>query len=350
MRAATGVVVRTMLVVAVLGGTGACDKGHMVNPGGPSPVSSLQSITIAGTLSLAHPGDTGQLTATVSFSDGTSKDVTGEAVWSPSAPGTPIVVKAGQVTAKEFGTSVITVSYGGKSGSLTARVAPVGAFLIGGKVTDAGHSAQAKVEATSASGVYSTMTDTSGTFVLPGAGAVTLLVSKYGYSDVVEQVTVEQDQQVNVELQERLQTGTVAGVYTLTFIASPSCTLPPEARQRTYLASIEQVDSRYEPSDLDVTLDGASFAFAFGGDAGFTGNVDGNSVRFAITNDLNGYYAFIERVGSQYMHYSGTATGTVGNGSIITTFNGRVALSTTGVGGTTLAECTAPDHRLEFRR
>jgi hypothetical protein len=352
---ATGrAVVRHVLVLAALAGAVAC---HDKNPAGPSPVPSpvpspsspvAQSIAIGGTLSLHQPGDTGQLTATATFSDGTTKDVTAEALW--GSTGSAVIVSlAGLVTAGRYGSSEIVVTCGTAHQSIAVRVAPEGAFLMEGTVTDTGHPVgQAKVDATFASGTYSTLTDASGAFVLPGAGAVTLQVSKYGYDTAVRQVTVDRDDRVTLELRQGQQAGTIPGRYTVTFIASPSCTLPPEARQRTYGALIEEGRVYHASEDLDVTLDGANLVFGWGGDAGFTGTVDGNTVRFAITDDLmNGYYAFIERIGNMDMHYQGTATGTLSDRAIVTRFNGTVLLRS---GTTTVGVCSAADHRLEFAR
>ena len=62
-----------------------------------------------------------------------------------------------------------------------------------------------------------------------------------------------------------------------------------------------------------------------------------------------GYYSLIERVGTMDMAYQGTATGVASEKRIATTFSGRVLLKAA-MGGAMIAQCTAPDHRLEFAR
>jgi hypothetical protein len=176
---------------------------------------------------------------------------------------------------------------------------------------------------------------------VPGAGVVSLRVSKYGYDAAVRQLTVDRDEQVTLEMWQLGQPGAIAGRYTVTFIASPSCTLPPEARQRTYGAVIEEARVYCEPWDLDVTLDGAAFVVGCGGDAGFIGTVDDNTERFEIGDGMaGGYYSLVERVGNMTMHYEGAATGTVSDKKIVTAFDGRVVLRT---GTATVAECRAAD-------
>lgn len=225
-------------------------------------------------------------------------------------------------------------------------------------MTNASQSKVADVEATSAFGTYSTRSDTAGAFAVPAVGATTLRVSMSGYDTAIRQMTVNQDDQVIVELQQPprpppVQPRPFSGRYTLTFVASPSCPLdlPAEARQRTYVADVNDAKIWGEPWDLDVSLSGATFAiFGMSADAGFIGTLDGNTVRFPVGDDPSGYYTFVERIGDLYMSYRGTATGTVTDRAILTTFNGRVVLSTAAVNGWTVTECSAADHRLDFAR
>ena len=341
-------VLRRALWVAVLAAGIGCDR----NPAAPSPLPntpntqaapSVTSLAIGGTLSLHQPGDTGQLSATATFMDGTTKDVTHEAVWGSDLK--TLTVSAGLVTAISFGSGEVVATYGAARQSVPARVAPAGAFLLNGKVTDDGHAVgEAKVEATSASGAYSTMTDLSGAFVVPGAGGVTLRVSKYGYDASVTQVTLDRDDQVAVGLRQQAQPGSIVGLYTLTFIASPSCALPPEAMSRTYRASIQEARNWHEPWDLDVTLDVAPLPTSWA-EPGFIGRMDGATVRFTITDDVNGSYAFIEQVGPATLHFVGTAAATFSDRGIVATFDGSVVFR-----GMSVVECRAADHRLEFTR
>jgi len=341
-------VLRLALWVAVLAAGIGCDR----NPAAPSPlpntpnmqeVPSVRSLAIGGALSLHQPGDTGQLSATATFVDGTAKDVTHEAQWGSDLQ--TVTVSAGLVTAIAFGNGEVVAMYGAVRQSVPARVAPAGAFVLKGRVTDGGRPVgEAKVEATSAPGAYSTITDTSGAFVVPGAGGITLRVSKYGYDASVTQMTLDRDDQVAVGLRQQAQPGSIVGRYTLTFIASPSCALPPEAMSRTYRASIQEARNWHEPWDLDVTLDVAPLSTSWA-EPGFIGRVDGATVRFTIEDDVNGSYAFVEQVGPSTLHFVGTAAGTFSDRGIVAKFDGSVVLR-----GTTVVECRAADHRLEFTR
>ena len=94
----------------------------------PTPTNPVaQSITVNGTLSLRQPGDTGQLTAIATLSDGTTRDVTALAGWSG---GTRVgdntrvvsVTQAGLLTAVDFGQTTIVVGYYPASVTVPVRV------------------------------------------------------------------------------------------------------------------------------------------------------------------------------------------------------------------------------------
>ena len=90
----------------------------------PPPVV-LQSIVVTpAAQSLANPG-TLQFTATGSYSDGTTKNLTSSATWSSSAPAATISV-GGLATSASTGPTMIKASSGGITGSTTLTVlAPV---------------------------------------------------------------------------------------------------------------------------------------------------------------------------------------------------------------------------------
>jgi hypothetical protein len=251
------------------------------SPSAPSTTEPVRSIAATGTLSLRQPGDSGQLTAIATFTDGTTKDVTAEAYWLVSSG--VASASAGLVTALGYGGGTLTVSIGGAHATVPLRIVPDGAFLIQGKVTDQGAPvAGVKVEATCAAGCYAAVTDAAGAFSLPGAGDVTLKISGEGYQVSTTQVAVSGDRQVAIALdRDEVATGPVLGRYTLTFTASPSCTFPPEAVRRTYVAEI--VDSRQAVLNLDVWLSGAPLVTSgWFDEAGFVGRFDGRTVRFHV--------------------------------------------------------------------
>jgi len=152
----------------------------------------------------------------------------------------------------------------------------------------------------------------------------------------------------------------IEGVYNLTFVAAPSCVLPKEFMQRTYLARITE-----KADDLLVELSGPGFPedFRYFYPYGFKGKRDGSAVRFDLHGDPcsldplcwdyeylfrefpDGICSMGESCGSRrFLGYSGTATGTVGERSIPMVFRGTVRLW-----GAQNAACTG-DHKLDLLR
>jgi hypothetical protein len=348
MRALPAGIVRGVLLCGALVAVAGCQNK---NPASPSPALSTAAggITIAGNTALNQPGDTSQLTAAMISADGTTGDVTNVAVWS-GGDGV-VTVRGGLLTAVEYGRGLIKATAEGLVQSMPVRVLPEGMFLLQGHVTESGGPlAQTRVEVTSTSGTVSATTNGSGLFALPGAGPVSVRTEKTGYQAAVRQLTVEGDATVDIVLLREAGTpGNIRGWYTLTFTASPSCALPPEAMRRTYAALVDEGRLINRPEDLVVTLSGADFV-GWANDDGFTGRLQGKTVRFDITDSFDADYAVIERIGKTMdLYYSGTATGTVSDRAIVTTFSGKLIVrSATGPG--TLAECTASDHRLELVR
>ena len=94
-------------------------------------VKTLASISVTPANPSIPIGSTTQMTATGTFSDGTTQDLTGTVTWS-SAPPVPSVITVsnlagtkGLVSALGLGSAAVTATLGGKSGSSTVTVSPI---------------------------------------------------------------------------------------------------------------------------------------------------------------------------------------------------------------------------------
>ncbi len=134
----------------------ACDGG----PNRPTPVVpdvSVQAvfpsrIEITGEDSVP-PGDTTQLTATVHFSDGTSRNVTEEATWLSSDVNVFGLSGPGVVSARARGESFVRVEYRGLQAGRLLFVMPRGTYRLTGVVRKDGEPIDgARVEITSGAG------------------------------------------------------------------------------------------------------------------------------------------------------------------------------------------------------
>jgi hypothetical protein len=216
---------RISLVIGALIGAGACDAntGWPTVPGpvpGPT-ILKVRSLTITGNTSLSAPGETSRLTATATFIDGTTRDVTADAQWSSSNndPLTDIVsvISGGLIRAVRYGKGRVRATYGsdpsGFPASVTVdvRVAPGGAYLVSVDVSD-GHWAMdgALVQVTSPVGSFSVTTNLWGFANLPARGDATLKVEKEGFRVVTQSLDVSSDQNIRIVLQSSNAAGLTA--------------------------------------------------------------------------------------------------------------------------------------------
>jgi hypothetical protein len=122
-------------------------------------------------------------------------------------------------------------------------------------------------------------TDTQGTYWLPAEGDTTIRVSRDSYVPETLEEIIEADGRFDIELQAVAGPGTITGQYKLTVTPSPSCTFPPNLFPRHYGADIQNA-----AGELVVGLSGAQFALWTGGKAGFTGTLDGDVLRFTVSD------------------------------------------------------------------
>ena len=91
--------------LAACGGGGSQQPLTTALPSGPSP----GSLTMAGTSALQSVGATYQFTATVTFSDNTTRDVTSQSLWTSSANSVATITQSGGLE-MAVGTGDVTIS------------------------------------------------------------------------------------------------------------------------------------------------------------------------------------------------------------------------------------------------
>jgi hypothetical protein len=119
---------RLGLVFVVVMGivVGAACGSNPAGPDMPAPAPTatpvtLVSVKVEGADSVSA-GGTVQLKATAQLSDGSSRDVSGQATWQSSRPAVASVSASGQVTAITIGSTDISATYQGQSGRQTVTV------------------------------------------------------------------------------------------------------------------------------------------------------------------------------------------------------------------------------------
>jgi hypothetical protein len=309
------------------------------------PTPRPTGLSLTGPATINHPGETAAFVVIATFDDGSSRDVTGEAVWAPQRKVLSMAAR-GLARAEKYGTEQLTVFYSGVSKTTYVRVAPEGAFLVDGSVlTEGGRPIpNVQVEFVSHCGTMAAVTDDNGRYVLPAQGPATMRVGKEGYEDVSLVVDVSADGAVDFTLRFAPGTGQASAQYQLDVSASSSCNLPQEAMRRSWQALIEQVDSR-----LFVIVSGGDFVAW--GNAGFTGERKGDTLLFVLGPEGDDEYWLVERIpGIGDVYFSGTATGTYDKARFILPFSGTIEVVTSSEGGGINASCQADDHQLEFVR
>jgi len=316
--------------------TVACDSNRIPIPITPRPV-----ITVTGAAFMEQPGEEARFTATASFLNQPSRDVTAEARW--TATGVVQIASPGVIMASRYGDGEVAARYQGATGTAPVRVAPAGSFLVSGTVqSETGFPLLgANVEIASEIGtVNMTTNDALSSYTLPALGAATMRVQVAGFEPDVRQMIVAADSREDVVLPGE----PTSEMYTLSISASPSCTmLPADLRQRTYDAQIDEIRQ-----NLFVTVSGADFYG--GGPVGFTGTRAGNTVQFTIRAEWDDSYNLIEEGDfgdlMTSLSYFGTAEGTDDGVRIGTTFRGTIGLDGWGPG----PQCHATDHQLVLTR
>jgi hypothetical protein len=178
---------RLGLLTAVAGAAllTACGKNETpVTP--TAPTSTVTSVSISQLPASLGPGETAQLTATATLSDGRTQSATTLVTWSSSALAILSVSPTGLVTAVAPGDATVTASY--QSRSTTMGVSVRGGQALQGLITETAPTtarvvpgAQVMVVDGPYQGATAT-TDTGGRFSLANvAGALNLRVSKAGF-------------------------------------------------------------------------------------------------------------------------------------------------------------------------
>jgi hypothetical protein len=328
------------LLLVVLVGAG-CDAESPLAPSAPAPkVPIVQSIAITGTTTLQRPGDAAQLTATITLSDRTTRDVSSEARWSVDHSDI-LAVNNGLLTGRAYGHCHVTVTYGSVSAEAPVHVMPDGTFMLSGRVTDqTGLPVRAaRVSVTPFSPELSVLTNGEGRYTLPARGDVEVHAEMEGFETQIQRVIVSEDTNLDFEL--TLSAGGFGGTYRLTLVVAPSCGLPADVMQRNYLVRVTE-----HPAGVlsVVVLSPEMVAFGF---PGFSGTRDGSHLQFAITDNVAADFVFIEVVdANRQLALVGHASGDIGD-VFSTTFSGRVILRSS---GGALDQCQADNHRLDFAR
>jgi hypothetical protein len=166
----------------------ACSKNVTTPTPVPPGPAQLTRLSVTGNSSLTAIGQTSQLTATATFSDGVVKDVSRDTNWVSNDPSVMVVSSTGLVTAVRFGTSIIYAhyqyaQYQTQSGNLSVTATLPGTFAMTGSVKEPGQGPVAQLRVIDTVSAMSTQTESSGRYYLAllSASPTHLRFEKDGY-------------------------------------------------------------------------------------------------------------------------------------------------------------------------
>jgi hypothetical protein len=162
-----------VLLSGVLGLSGmACDAKNegpplspSPNPAGP-PAPVLAGLTLTGNVSLSAVGETSQLTATASYSDGTTKDVSSQTSWTISDRRVLTSSTTGLLTVVGFGRTFVSARFENKNTFAAVTATPPGTFVITGRVREPGQGGVLDAMITDRGTGLSAMSNAEGVFQL----------------------------------------------------------------------------------------------------------------------------------------------------------------------------------------
>lgn len=130
----------------------------------PSP--TVTRVAISGNATLTRIGETTQLTATATFSDNTTKDVTRDGRWQWGDARIVTISPTGLLTVVGFGSTWTSFAYQSRSSGMTVTATLPGTFVIAGRVREPGAGGLANVRVVDTLSGRSATADSDGYFSL----------------------------------------------------------------------------------------------------------------------------------------------------------------------------------------
>jgi hypothetical protein len=152
----------------------------------------VTAVKITGNTSFSSLGQTSQLTATASLSDGTTKDVTTDARWSTLRPDVIAMGPTGEARVVSFGLTSVSLSYSNKFAAVVVTATPPGTFAMWGRVRQPGVGSVAGARLTENTTHRSVTTDGNGDYTIAELpqNQANLVVEKDGFEPVALNTTL----------------------------------------------------------------------------------------------------------------------------------------------------------------
>jgi hypothetical protein len=170
--------------------------------------NAVQRISIAGNVIFDGINQTRQFTATATFNNGSSKDVTADGQWQSSDTHVATVSETGEARIVSFGTCVISFEYEKQRALVNVRASSPDFFTVEGRVREPGSGGLPGVVVVETSSGRSAVTSANGQFAITDVPRrqLRLKVEKDGY-ETREVETTEQEVDLPMQRVVRLAAG-----------------------------------------------------------------------------------------------------------------------------------------------
>jgi hypothetical protein len=331
------------------------------SPTKPSDVRVV-SVKITGPAGGA-PGVTLHFTATATYSDGSSRDVSSSAHWTVIPPAAATVY-AGAVVGQVPGDVTLTVL---DSEPLSTTIRPEasdqvnvlilvpGTYRLNVRLLDTlgGGIGSGSVQILSGTLQGQMATHGNGQNLFYGvSGPIRIQGNAEGYLSETQDLIVTSNMTDDLTLPSSLDPSDISGLWTLTLVGpSSSCPggFPSSALGRTYQLRLTQ-----HLTGVDMDVSSPTVTIVSPGNDG--GRVDHNNVTLDFEMNLNDFTGeltpnILDRVNAtDTFSFAGRLAGTLDGNEIRGSLNGPMFYWTGSISQTPIWTCTAPDHAVTLRR
>jgi hypothetical protein len=196
----------------------------------PSPPAQVIALIVTGNVSLGAIGETSQLTARATMSDGSIKDVTSAAQWTSEDVTALTVTPGGLVTVVRYGRTFVRAAYAPKSGGVAISATPSGTSIVWGRVREPGNSGVGGVRVVEPVSGMSTTSDGQGSFTIGALTALRLTFEKDGFENTAFTAKAEDFADISVQRVMRIAPGATV----TTTLAPHDMDYTPVAGSRCY--------------------------------------------------------------------------------------------------------------------
>jgi Big-like domain-containing protein len=324
-------------------------------PGGGGQIQArLLGLEVTVPLTIAI-GESVQLTARGRYSDGSSRDVTGQVAWITNGAEVLSVSATGRATGRANGEADVSAKLDEQSAWQSGViVVPAGTFRLSGNVMDETFAISgATVTVLSGRGQGLTATSSFSLFQIYGvAGDIAIRISKPGYQDLTRELHIAKHEWLRFDLALANDRERLSDTYELRVLAANECrsVLPEVGHNRKYIALFRQ-----EGASLAATLQGATFVTTNNQMMNtFSGVVQPDQITFYLDSEFTDSFPFpkvFEQINaSTYYAVSGTVSARMSSSGVIGTLDGTIQMLDGPAPYARSASCTSAGHRFELTK